>query len=132
MIYVGEICKNGPGIMVGYADEEKTKEVLMLHPDGKIWLHTGDYGFMTSEGMLFVLGRKEIKIFPDKAVYPINVENKVLMVPGIKEAILVSGNDSVNTVFELPYLFVVTDKEQSDNDALLRELDEYILNKRQL
>lgn len=125
---VGEICKNGPGIMVGYADEEKTKEVLMLHPDGKIWLHTGDYGFMTSEGMLFVLGRKGIKIFPDKAVYPINVENKVLMFPGIKEAILVSGKDSLNAGFELPYLFVVLDKEQSDIDTLLRELDEYMLN----
>lgn len=125
---VGEICKTGPGIMVGYADQEQTKEVLKMHPDGKLWLHTGDYGFMTCEGLLYVLGRKGIKVFPDKVVYPVSVENKVLTFSKIKEAILVSGKDSVNLGFEVPYLFVVLDKDKYKEDSIMSELETHLSN----
>ncbi len=39
----GEICISGPTVMMGYLDNEKeTNEILQLHKDGKIWLHSGD------------------------------------------------------------------------------------------
>lgn len=63
---VGEICKSGPGIMIGYSDERKTEETLLRHKDGALWLHTGDYGYMTPEGLLFVLGRKGIRRYSGK------------------------------------------------------------------
>lgn len=124
---VGEICKAGPGLMIGYADGEKTEEALKEHKDGKVWLHTGDYGFMTPEGLLFVLGRKPINIFPNKMVWPLLLENKVLLCSGIKDAVIVSGRDSENIDYEVPYLFVVLEDKQ-DGSIVLNELKEYIEN----
>ena len=65
---VGEIAKSGPGIMLGYQSEELTKTVLKVHSDGTTWLHTGDTGFMNENGLLFVLGREGIHIFPNKRI----------------------------------------------------------------
>lgn len=120
---VGEVCKAGPGIMVGYSDDEKTKEVLQQHDDGQVWLHTGDYGFMIPEGLLFVLGRQGINVYPDKTVYPLAIENKILEYPGIKEAVVVSGKDKEHVGFEVPYLFIVLEDNQDENIVLngLRE-----------
>ena len=115
---VGEICKSGPGIMVGYSDKALTDEVLKTHPDGNLWLHTGDTGYMTPEGLLFVLGRKGLNIYPDKTVFPLAVENKILTFDGIKDAIIVSGTDKEHDGYEVPYLFVVPEDNQSENDLL--------------
>lgn len=117
---IGEICKSGPGIMLGYGDPQKTKEVLKMHPDGILWLHTGDTGYMTKEGLLFVLGRKGIKVYPDNIVFPLEIENKVTSIDGVKDAIVVSGTDISNRDFEVPYLFIVPESNISINELLLK------------
>ena len=114
---VGEICKTGPGIMLGYFDKKQTDEVLKIHPDGNLWLHTGDTGYMTKEGFLFVLGRKGIKVYPDNLVFPLEIENKITSIEGVKDAIVVSGVDNNNKDFEVPYLFVIPEK-----DVLIEQL----------
>lgn len=122
---VGEICKSGAGIMIGYSDKKLTNEVLKTHTDGKLWLHTGDTGFMTPEGLLFVLGRKGLNIFPDKMVFPLGIENKILALDGIKDAIIVSGADKEHAGYEVPYLFVVLENKQNE-ETLIVELNNYI------
>ncbi len=122
---VGEICKSGAGIMIGYSDEKLTNEVLKTHTDGKLWLHTGDTGFMTPEGLLFVLGRKGLNVFPDKMVFPLGIENKILALDGIKDAIIVSGVDKEHAGYEVPYLFVVLENKQNE-ETLIVELKDYI------
>ena len=108
---VGEICKSGPGIMLGYADKRQTEEVLKIHPDGKLWLHTGDTGYMTKEGMLFVLGRKGIMVHPGNVIFPLEIENRITSIEGVKDAVVVSGKDINNENFEVPYLFIIPEKE---------------------
>ena len=122
---VGEICKSGAGIMIGYSDKKLTDEVLKTHPDGNLWLHTGDTGFMTPEGLLFVLGRKGLKIYPDKMVFPLGVENKILAFDGIKDAVIVSGIDKEHSGYEVPYLFIVLENKQN-KEIVISGLKEYI------
>ncbi len=122
---VGEICKSGAGIMIGYSDEKLTNKVLKTHTDGKLWLHTGDTGFMTPEGLLFVLGRKGLNVYPDKMIFPLGIENKILALDGIKDAIIVSGTDKEHEGYEVPYLFVVWEEKQN-NEELLCKLKEHI------
>ena len=122
---VGEICKSGAGIMIGYSDKNLTDEVLKTHADGNLWLHTGDTGFMTPEGLLFVLGRTGLNVYPDKTVFPLAIENKVLTHKKVKEAIIVAGRDKDHDGYEVPYLFVVPEKEQN-KEELICELKEYI------
>ena len=75
---VGEICKSGAGIMIGYSDKNLTDEVLKTHPDGNLWLHTGDTGFMTPKGLLFVLGRTGLNIYPGKTIFPLGINRHMI------------------------------------------------------
>lgn len=122
---VGEICKSGTGIMIGYSDKNLTDEVLRTHSDGNLWLHTGDTGFMTPEGLLFVLGRQGITVSLNKIVFPLAIENKVVEYAGVKEAIVVSGTDKEHRGYEVPYLFVVPEKDRN-KEPLLCGLKEYV------
>lgn len=124
---VGEICKAGPGLMKGYADPELTEKTLKMHPDGQLWLHTGDYGFMTEHGLLFPMGRTAHHIYPDKHVFPLGIESKVLQHSAVRDAIIISGNDAEHEGFEKLYLFVVLE-EGCTEDSILPELNKHIEN----
>lgn len=56
---VGEICIDTVSKLIKYVDnEEKTKEALRLHKDGKVWYHSGDLGYIDEDGFLFYHARK--------------------------------------------------------------------------
>lgn len=115
---VGELCKAGPGIMLGYANDLDTAKSVFLHSDGKKWLHTGDLGYITKEGFVFVFGREGIRVYSDKTVYPLIIENKVSSIDGVKTAIIVSGDSRVHDGYQAPYLFIVP-MEGIDKEELL-------------
>ena len=91
----GEICVSGPTVMLGYMDNpEETANTLRQHGDGRIWLHTGDLGYMDLDGFVyFKLRIKRMLITSGYNVYPTQLENiidgheKVLLscVIGIKD-----------------------------------------------
>ena len=91
----GEICVSGPTVMLGYMDNpEETNSTLRRHGDGRIWLHTGDLGYMDGDGFVyFKLRIKRMLITSGYNVYPTQLENiidgheKVLLscVIGIKD-----------------------------------------------
>lgn len=121
---IGEICKCGPGLMAGYRNS-KNDCVLLKHPDEKIWLHTGDYGFMSEEGLLFVLGRNKINVYPNKVVFAITIENKLSVIDGLEDLVVIAGMDTLHNGFEVPYLFIIPEKNQ-DIQNILNNLDELI------
>jgi len=75
----GEICVSGPTVMMGYLDNEKeTNEILRIHDDGRIWLHTGDIGYMNKEGIFYYQQRKKRMIISSGFnVYPSQIENVI-------------------------------------------------------
>ena len=91
----GEICVSGPTVMLGYMDNpEETANTLRRHSDGRIWLHTGDMGYMDLDGFVYFRQRiKRMIITSGYNVYPSQLENiidgheKVLLscVIGIKD-----------------------------------------------
>ena len=91
----GEICISGPTVMLGYMDNpEETAQTLKTHADGRIWLHTGDLGYMDEDGFVYFRQRiKRMLITNGYNVYPSQLENiidgheKVLLscVIGIKD-----------------------------------------------
>lgn len=73
----GEICIAGPTVMQGYLDNPKeTAETLKVHKDGLTYVHTGDIGYMDSEGFVYFVQRlKRMIITNGYNVYPSQIEN---------------------------------------------------------
>ncbi len=73
----GEICLTGPTVMMGYLNHpEETALALQTHPDGRVWLHTGDLGMMDADGFIYFRQRlKRIIVTSGYNVYPSQIEN---------------------------------------------------------
>jgi long-chain acyl-CoA synthetase len=87
---IGEICITGPQVMQGYLNhEEETKKTLI---SGR--LHTGDLGYIDSEGYVFVVDRlKEVIITSGFNVYPREIEELLYQHPLITEAAVIGIED---------------------------------------
>ncbi len=73
----GEICINGPTVMLGYVGNPKeTSHALQIHADGHTWLHTGDLGFIDEDGFVYFRQRlKRMIISSGYSIYPSQLEN---------------------------------------------------------
>lgn len=104
----GEIVVKGDTVMLGYyKDEEKTKEVLK---NG--WFSTGDYGRMSDLGQLIITGRKKnlIVLTNGKNIFPEEIENYVLKVPYVAEAIVKSAKDKNGETSLIAEVFLNSDE----------------------
>ena len=81
-----EICISGDIIMKGYyKDKKSTNEVIK---DG--YFHTGDLGYLDSEGFLFITGRKKniIILSNGENISPEEIESELRQNKGIAEVIV--------------------------------------------
>lgn len=87
----GEICISGPTVMLGYLDNEKeTNEMLQIHKDGMIWLHTGDMGMMDEDGVIYYRQRiKRMIISSGYNVYPAHVEQVIEEHPAVMKCTVI-------------------------------------------
>ena len=92
----GEICLNGPAVMMGYLDQpEETAKTLQIHPDGKVWLHTGDIGTMDADGFFyFRLREKRMIKSSGMNVYPAQVEEQLYRHPEVLDACVIGVPDA--------------------------------------
>jgi len=83
----GEICITGPQVMRGYLDiPDETADTLKKY-NGKIWLLTGDIGFMNEDGTIEIRDRKKQVIkCRGYSVFPREVEELLMKHPDITEA----------------------------------------------
>ncbi len=91
----GEICIHGPAVMLGYLDNpEETAQTLKKHPDGKVWLHTGDIGYMDEDGFFYFKVRQKRMIKSSGMnVYPAQVEDILCLYPEVSGACIIGVPD---------------------------------------
>jgi len=84
---VGEIVIRGPQLMTSYwNDPAETAIVLRDHGDGGPWLHTGDLGYVDTDGFMFILDRKKDLIKTSGyQVWPREVEEALASHPAVAE-----------------------------------------------
>ena len=128
---MGEICISGPGLMLGYDNEEATKKALQVHEDGMTWLHTGDIGFMNEDGVLYVQTRGKAPRYGGGDLATLPMENRLADadIKGIDDEFFVVVPDSEHVGCFLPYLYVVLEDGYTIDDIedKVREcLDDYM------
>lgn len=102
----GEILVKGDNVMEGYfRDKKDTAKVI----DSGQWLHTGDIGTITKEGIIRLRGRIETRIaLPEgETVYPEEIESLLNVMDGVMESLVTLRNGKLIAL-------VVPDYEQAD------------------
>lgn len=95
---IGEVCINSPSLLLGYQNnQEEYNQLVQIHEDESKWVHTGDLGYITEDGLLFISGRIKRMIFlgPEGMLYkafPKNIEDIINQLNEIKESCVVSKN----------------------------------------
>jgi len=84
---MGEICVRGPQVMKEYLHSpEDQKGVLEELEPGKIWLRTGDIGYMDEEGWIYIRDRKKQLIkYKGYSIFPKEVEELIGQHPAVSE-----------------------------------------------
>ncbi|MBQ8577413.1 MAG: long-chain fatty acid--CoA ligase [Clostridia bacterium] len=124
----GEVCISGPTIMKGYyKGEAETDYVMKRHPDGQLWVHSGDIGYMDEDGFVYVKGRVKHMIirFDGHKVFPIQMETFLSAHPAVRNAAVIGVPDRAHGQGQLPLAVVELDdghKDKEKADALCREL----------
>ena len=117
---VDEICIRGPQVMKGYWNRpDETAKVLT--PDG--WFRTGDMGFMDARGYFKITDRKkDMIVVSGFKVFPNEIEDVVMMHPGVLEAAAVGAADPKSG--EVVKIFVVQKGPDAHRGSVARALPE--------
>lgn len=107
---LGEICVTGPSVMKGYFKRpEETANVLRRHPDGKLWIHSGDIGHLDEDGFLFIQGRVKRMIcrFDGHKVFPVNTESMVMEQENIRNCCVFAVRDREHGQGDYPMVAIM-------------------------
>ena len=114
----GEICINGPTVMLGYVGNPKeTAHTLQVHPDGLTWLHTGDLGYIDEDGFVYFKQRlKRMIVSSGYSIYPSQLENII----DAHDAVLMSTVIGVDDPYKIQKVkaFVVLKPDVSPTDEV--------------
>ena len=110
-----------------YKGEAETDYVMKRHPDGQLWVHSGDIGYMDEDGFVYVKGRVKHMIirFDGHKVFPIQMETFLSAHPAVRNAAVIGVPDRAHGQGQLPLAVVELDdghKDKEKADALCREL----------
>lgn len=121
----GEICITGPNTMLGYYQNQKeTEKILRMHKDGKIWVHSGDLGYMTTDGMLYIVDRiKKMIIRSDGfKVSPSDIEQVLSLHDAVESCCVVGvGNLEYRGQGQIPFANVVLKENYKLYEYSIRE-----------
>lgn len=123
----GELCISGPCLMKGYYNKpEETAILLRRHPDGRVWAHTGDMGYLDEDGFVFLDSRIKRMIIRHDGfkVFPSMIENVVSRHPAVHQCSVVGCADKDHTQGRLPFVYIVLKSDiTAKKKQVIRELE---------
>jgi fatty-acyl-CoA synthase len=88
----GEVVVKGPNVTPGYWEDPAATRAA-FDRDG--WFHSGDIGYLDSDGYLFIVDRlKDMVITGGENVYPAEIERKLAAAPGVQDIAVVGAPDA--------------------------------------
>ncbi len=125
---IGKVWCTGPSLMTGYfRDPEATDACMAADPDGKIWLDTGDMGYL-SGGYLYIVGRaKDMIIVNGRNHWPQDIEWAVEQIPGFKAGDIAAFAITTPNGEETPAVLVqCRTSDESERSRLHGEIKERV------
>lgn len=122
---IGEICATGPSMMKGYYNrKEETDNVMREHSDGRIWIHSGDLGYMDEDGFIFIIGRKKRMItrFDGHKVFPVNIEGLISKHKEVKNCSVIGVRDMERSQGHYPLALVEFADSVENREEFCRKL----------
>jgi long-chain acyl-CoA synthetase len=118
----GEIIVKGPAVFRGYwGKDDATAEMLT---DG--WLHTGDVAYADEDGYLFLVDRtKDLIIVSGFNVFPKEVEDALVRLPGVADAVVIGVPDT-RTGEAVKALVVVEPGSDATAQSLIDGVGRYV------
>ncbi len=111
---IGEIICRGPNMLKGYWNKPQATEEALRGG----WYHTGDLGYLDSEGYLYVVDRKKDMIISGgENVYPVEVEQAIYQHPAVAEVAVIGVPHEKWQ--EVPLACIVLKEGQSLSEAEL-------------
>ena len=115
-----EIITAGPHVMKGYLNLPNESAKAMREFEGKVWMYTGDVGFMDEEGYVSISDRaRDMLIVGGFKVFSVEVEDKLNNLDFVQACAVVgqadearAGNDIVNLFVELSATARTTEHDQ--------------------
>ncbi|MFW9990240.1 MAG: AMP-binding protein [Candidatus Odinarchaeota archaeon] len=110
--HTGEICVCGPQVMKEYLDQPEETSDTIKEWDGRLWLLTGDIGFMNDDGTIAIRDRKKqlIKV-AGHSVFPAEVETMLMSHEAVSEAAVAGLPDPKGKVGEITKAWVALKSE---------------------
>lgn len=122
----GELCIYSPSTMLGYYDNDlETQKILRKHSDGRYWIHSGDIGYLSEDGNVFIDGRIKRMIIRHDGfkIFPIQIDSVVMNHKDIYSCCTVGTDDTSHSQGKLPIVFAVL-KDGCNADTVKKELCE--------
>lgn len=120
----GEIWISSPTVFAGYLNRPKETEAVFAERHEKRWFRTGDRGYLSSDGALYVCGRyKRLMKRPDgHQVSPIPIENALAACPGVADSAVAGIKKDAADGGVIPTAFVVKKYAVGDDEDWIRRL----------
>jgi fatty-acyl-CoA synthase len=95
----GEVCIRADNLMRGYWSAQRTEQVQEQGQSGlgleDGWFHSGDLGQRAQDGCITIVGRsKDMIISGGENIYPAEIENQLVTLPGVAESAVVGLPDA--------------------------------------
>jgi malonyl-CoA/methylmalonyl-CoA synthetase len=115
---IGEIFVSGPNVCAGYwRDDEATAAAFVVDAGGKRWYRSGDIGSFDPVRGYAIVGRiKELIISGGFNIYPLEVEDELLRMPGVRACAVVGKPDAARG--EIPVAFIECEPGVGDHELL--------------
>ncbi len=123
----GEICISGPTVCKGYYKDREMTEKLLKEHNGRVWLHSGDMGYIDENGALFFCERiKRMYVrFDGSKISPYSIEQAILKCPVVKRCLVVAIADVEHSHGKCAKAFVVL-QEGYKKDTANKMLESFI------
>ena len=122
---VGLLCVTGPGMMIGYHNNEEENKKVFIEKNNQKWLVTGDIVKLNAKGEIEYIDRlKRCFVCGVENVYPQQIEDKLSEIPEIEEAIVTKLED--NELQYVPKYHIYLRDNNCDIDALKKKIDNLI------